>query len=115
MEGGSLCSSTEKRWRNVDGFVCSHVDDIIVEGESELYDALFVSSLQELQTAQGDLSWHPGCAFERDKACRVLRIMSRRAFIEYFASGYGVNTPVLGLSASQSADLGPIEDKGNSV
>ena len=57
-----------------DDFVCSHVDDIIVEGESKVCDALFVSLLQELQTTRGDLSWYLGCAFDQEKASGVLRM-----------------------------------------
>ena len=82
-----------------------HVDDIIVAGESEVCDVLYASLLQEFQTTQGNLSWYIGCASERDRAGRVLR-MSQRAFIESVASRYGVNT-VSGLPASQSAELGP--------
>ena len=85
--------------------LCVHVDDIIVAGESEVCDALYASLLQELQTAQRNLSWYLGCAFERHKAGGVLR-MSQRAFIESVASRYGVNT-LSGLPASRSADLGP--------
>ena len=85
--------------------LCDHVNDIIVGGESEVYDALYASLLQQFRTTQGNLSWYLGCAFERDKAGGVLR-MSQRAFIESIATNYGINT-VSGLSASQSADLGP--------
>ena len=66
--------------------------------------ALYASLPQEFQAMQGNISWYLGCAFERDKAGRVLR-MSQRAFIESVASRYGINT-VSGLPSSQSADLG---------
>ena len=84
--------------------LCVHVDDIVVERESEVCDALY-ALLQEFQITQGNLSWYLACAFERDKAGGVLR-MSQRAFIESVASRYGVNT-VSGLPASQSPDLDP--------
>ena len=71
--------------------MCVHVDDIIVGEESEVCDALGASLLQEFQITQGNISWYLGCAFERDKAGGVLRML-QRAFIEYVASRYGLNT-----------------------
>ena len=56
-----------------------------------MYDALYTYMLQEFQTTQGDLSWYPGCVFERDKTGEVFR-MPQRASIESAASRYGVNT-----------------------
>ena len=53
----------------------------------------------------GELSWYPGCAFERDRKGGVLRA-SQRVFIESLVDRYGVDT-VSDLPASQSADLGP--------
>ena len=54
--------------------LCVHVDDIIVERESEVCISLYASLLQEFQTTQGNLSRYLGFAFERDKAGGVLRI-----------------------------------------
>ena len=81
------------------------VGDIIVGGESEVYDALYSSLLQEFRTTQRNLSLYLGRAFERDKTSGLLR-MSQRAFIESVANRCGVNT-VSALPTSQSADLGP--------
>ena len=90
--------------------VCVHVDDITVAGESEACDFLSTCLLEKFQTAEGELSWYLGCAFERDKKGGVLRA-SQRAFIESVVSRYGVDA-VTDLPASQSADLGPRRNDG---
>ena len=95
--------------------VCVHVDDITVAGESEARDFLSTCLLEEFQTTGGELSWHLGCVFERDRKGGVLRA-SQRAFIKYVVSRYGFDA-VSDLPASQSADLGsrrndePVYDK----
>ena len=87
---------------------CVHVDDITVAGESEACDFLSTCVLEEFQTTGGELSWHLGCAFERDRKGGVLRA-SQIAFIESVVSRYRVDA-VSDLPASQSADLGPRRD-----
>ena len=81
------------------------VDDIIVAGKSDVCDVFYASSMQELQTTQGYLSWYLGCVYERDKPDGDLR-MSQRAFIEPGTRRYGVDA-VSGITVSQSKNLGP--------
>ena len=63
--------------------VCVHVDDLVVTAkDQEVFDAFHAKLLEDcLVNDMGDLFWHLGCTFERDKAKGRVK-MTQTAFID---------------------------------